>query len=299
MRNTETVAILFADIAKSTPLYELLGDARAQSQITRWLSALEDITERFKGKVIKSIGDEVLCTFPNTHLAVNAGIAMHQVLDLMPVEEIAEAGSPNLYVGIHFGRIIKEGHDIFGDSVNVASRTVALAQQRQILVTEQAALQLGPDAVPHIKMVDTVIMKGKQEKIRIHEYIWEQIDLTMMVNQSTETTASTRRLELVTAHGAVVVDQNHPCATIGRQSHNDVVISNQLVSRSHARVEYRWGRFILTDLSSNGTYLLQDETDPRFIKRDEVTLRGSGQICVGGKKDTLPECSIRFLLTSS
>ncbi|MCD4716691.1 MAG: hypothetical protein K8R45_08115, partial [Desulfobacterales bacterium] len=63
-RETDTLAILFADIAKSTNLYETLGDKIAQNLIGTCLSLFSDVTARYNGTVIKTIGDEIMCTFP-------------------------------------------------------------------------------------------------------------------------------------------------------------------------------------------------------------------------------------------
>ena len=63
-RETATLAILFADIAKSTHLYETLGDKMAQNLIGRCLTLFSRVAEAHQGTVIKTIGDEIMCTFP-------------------------------------------------------------------------------------------------------------------------------------------------------------------------------------------------------------------------------------------
>ncbi|MBW1846833.1 MAG: adenylate/guanylate cyclase domain-containing protein, partial [Deltaproteobacteria bacterium] len=79
-RETTKLAVLFADIAKSTELYETIGDKNAQIQITSTLSLLSEVASNFNGVVIKTIGDEVMCTFPNSDCAMEAAKRMHMAL---------------------------------------------------------------------------------------------------------------------------------------------------------------------------------------------------------------------------
>jgi len=281
LRKTVSVAVLFADIAKSTQLYDILGDKRAQAQISSWLQILSDVTSAHGGFVIKKIGDEVLCTFRDVASAVSAGKGMHQALDRMAVDDFPEIGSPNIYVGINWGKIIVEGGDIYGDVVNVASRLVNLAKQRQILLSDEAVGNLSAHDQSHVKFVDTEVVKGKFEEIRYYEYIWEQLDQTMIVDKSMDKKALMYSLELRSKDRITIVDQTHPVATFGRQSHNDFVLTNKRVSRTHARIEYRWGKFILIDQSSNGTFVYDMKDKKRYLKREETVLPVSGYIIFG------------------
>lgn len=281
MRKTVSVAVLFADIAKSTQLYDILGDKRAQAQISSWLQILSDVTSAHGGFVIKKIGDEVLCTFRDVASAVSAGKGMHQALDRMAVDDFPEIGSPNIYVGINWGKIIVDGGDIYGDVVNVASRLVNLAKQRQILLSDEAVGNLSAHDQSHVKFVDTEVVKGKFEEIRYYEYIWEQLDQTMIVDKSMDKKALMYSLELRTKDRITIVDQTHPVATFGRQSHNDFVLTNKRVSRTHARIEYRWGKFVLIDQSSNGTFVYDMKDKKRYLKREETVLPVSGYIIFG------------------
>ena len=65
-----TLAILFADIAKSTHLYETLGNTKAKSLIGHCLSLLSKITAQYDGTVIKTIGDEIMCTFDSIWVSI-------------------------------------------------------------------------------------------------------------------------------------------------------------------------------------------------------------------------------------
>ena len=81
----------------------------------------------------------------------------------------------------------------------------------------------------------------------------------------------------------ITVGQNRPVVTIGRQIHNDIVVSDSPVSRSHARIEYRRTAFLLIDQSSNGTYIHEHGKNMVHVKQLEMPLNGHGIISLGKK----------------
>lgn len=280
-RKTGNLAILFADIAKSTQIYEALGNKDAKNIIDSCLALLRKATANHKGKVIKEIGDEIMCVFPSALKAVEAAKDMHQALEDMPPLDKPGYTAANIYVGIQYGPVIIEGGDVFGDAVNVAARMVALAKQRQIITTQEtiSALPEGHEFDVHI--IDKTTVKGKSGEMDIYEVIWEEQDLTVMMDDSVEAEVIKARLVLEFENNTVEMDENRPSATLGRQIHNDVVVKDGRVSRTHARIEYRRGKFILIDQSSNGTHLLVQGKKSVTIKRDETQLIGNGLIGLG------------------
>ena len=83
-------------------------------------------------------------------------------------------------------------------------------------------------------------------------------------------------------HGATVeVAPSAQAFTLGRGDRNNLVVDRELVSRSHADIEFRQGKFILVDHSTNGTYLLLENGARFFVRREEFTLHDRGAICLG------------------
>ncbi len=70
------VAILFADVVGSTQLYDKFGDTKASETFDACLGVMKDSTHQFNGTVIKTIGDEVMATFPDVDDAMSAAIMM-------------------------------------------------------------------------------------------------------------------------------------------------------------------------------------------------------------------------------
>lgn len=280
-RESITLAILFADVAKSTHLYETLGNTAAKNLIGSCIALFTRITVQHHGTVIKTIGDEIMCTFPTADDAVEAAIEMNRELEMLSVPDMPGAAPPNIYVGFQYGPVIREDNDVFGDAVNVAARMVSLAKQRQIVTTGETVNYLKPKHKNATRIIDKTTVKGKSGEIDIHEVVWEQQDATVMVDDSRDAMTIQSKMEIKFQGQVVEVDQNHPSATLGRQGHNDVVVNDNRVSRSHARIEYNRGKFVLIDQSTNGTFALIQNKKALNLKRDEAPLIGSGIIGLG------------------
>lgn len=276
-----TLAILFADIAKSTRIYEILGDKKAQDLIANCISIFKKAILKNNGTVIKTIGDEIMATFPGANEAVSAAIEMNEALEGMTFGDDPAFVPPNIYVGIQYGPVIREAGDVFGDAVNVAARMRAQAKQRQIFTTEETVNTLTGELRESARMVDSTTIKGKSGKMDIYEIVWEKQDVTVMMDDSFESMLLRSRMELRHADVVIDVDESRPAVSLGRQVHNDIVVNDGRASRSHARVEYRRGKFVLIDQSANGTYVMVEGKPSVRINRDEAPLVGKGLIGLG------------------
>src|SRR4029077_12686306 len=70
--------VLFVDVCGSTKLYETLGNARAQAVIGKTLDILSQAATRHLGTIVKTIGDEVMCTFTSARDAAEAAVDMQR-----------------------------------------------------------------------------------------------------------------------------------------------------------------------------------------------------------------------------
>lgn len=93
----------------------------------------------------------------------------------------------------------------------------------------------------------------------------------------------------------VIVNETRSRVEIGRQKSNDIQVSNNRVSRTHAIVEYKEGTYYLTDQSSNGTYLLMEGTEGVTIKKQQVELTAKGVIGPGYKVDLKSSDAIQII----
>ncbi len=85
-----------------------------------------------------------------------------------------------------------------------------------------------------------------------------------------------------------------PTLTIGRTGENNLVVPQAMVSRQHARLDYRGGRFVLTDYSTNGTYIVPDRGATAMVHRDSVQLSASGFLGLGEAVTAGAPSTIRY-----
>lgn len=289
-----TVAVLFADIAGSTRLYEKLGDAQALATISRCIDIARDTATGFSGRLVKTIGDEAMLVFPTADQAATAATEIQgKMAEMPPVDNIRLA----FRIGFHLGQAIERDGDMFGDSVNTAARMVALAKGGQIILSASTAQALSHHLRFHLRSLDVVTVKGKERDIDIMELAWQDTaDLTLL---STRPTIQAAALEL--HHGArtIRLTADTLAITLGRDAQSDVVIADKLASRLHASIERRRDKFALIDHSSNGTYVTFDGEREFLLHREELLLRGRGRISFGHPFDTNPVESVSFVCRSN
>lgn len=132
-------AIMFADVSGSTRLYDDHGNEVAKKIIDTCLGCLQVITETHQGVVIKKIGDELMCRFDNVAAAISAARLSQAEFQSLQVDENIKL---SIRAGIHFGEVIEDENDIFGDAVNVAARMAGIAKSGQIITTQSSVDEL-------------------------------------------------------------------------------------------------------------------------------------------------------------
>ena len=272
------VAVLFADICGSMQLYDTLGDTRARSIVARSIAVMADVTRRHGGTLVKTLGDAVMTTFPTADAAADAASAMqHGITGQMAVD-----GRPlAIRVGFHFGSALIEDADIFGDSVNLPARMAGQAKPGQILTTGATIARLSGRAREVVRQIDYTRVRGKQHEIAIYEVVWKGEDATEMRAPWAGERGEGGRLAFIAGGSLLELGAGYPTLTIGRGEQNDLVVRSSIVSRLHACIEYRRGRFVLTDQSANGTYIAADDGSTTYVHRDNHVLTGAGMLGLG------------------
>jgi hypothetical protein len=124
-------------------------------------------------------------------------------------------------------------------------------------------------------------VKGKIAEVEVYEQLWEITDGTMVVPIRACRDAPTARAHLRLlrcGQELTFKDVIH----FGREPGDDlIVILGRLISRRHAKIERRGGKFVLVDQSSNGTFLTMGNNPEVQLHLEEVFLHGSGTISFG------------------
>jgi adenylate cyclase len=294
------LAILFADVVGSTRLYELMGDLRARDMVSICIDVMRSATEQRHGTVIKTMGDEVMATFPSADEALNAAAQMQQQISTHA--QLKVDGQPvAIRIGCHFGPVVLESRDVFGSTVHTANRMTSQAKAGQIITTAATVDHLSPEWRAACRLIDTAPIKGQGNEVPLYEVLWQTEDVTSMVPAIAlkGRQAGGARLRLRWLDREVVVDERHPSVTIGRAEDNDLVVKGNLISRLHARIELSRNKLVLIDQSTNGTFVQTLGGEESFVRRDSLQLKGEGMIGLGRLPETDSAQTIRFACESS
>lgn len=277
------VAILFADVVGSTQLYDQLGDAKAREMVGRSLQIMRDATEAHGGSVIKTMGDEIMSTFPTADDAMNAAKRMQE--QISGDKSLGhDNGHVAIRIGCHYGPVVQEHRDIFGSAVHTANRMTSQAKAKQIITTLSTIERLSPEWQSTARQIDVATVRGKADEVVLFEVLWQPEEATSMlptVAWSSSKKGRPKRLSLRCQGKEVIVGEGRKSVTLGRAEENDLVIKGNLISRIHARVESSRDRFTLVDESTNGTFVQTSDGEEIFVRRDNTLLQGEGVIGLG------------------
>jgi hypothetical protein len=289
---------MFADITGSTALYDTLGDIAAKQKIDICLQLMIRVTEEYKGVVIKTIGDEVMCRYPSANFAVQAACAMHKIIDN---HDELRTQAITIRIGLHSGSIIEDKGDIFGDTVNVAARISSFAKARQILITNVVVEELNGLLKAMARVYDVAPIKGKKTDLSIWEIIWEdEDDATYIAYATPIESEKSQKLQLYFNQQSFLVPFSSVPFSLGRSQEANLLINTQFVSRIHAFIEFSRGKYILVDKSSNGTYVFLNETQQTiFLHREAMPLTGNGVISLGQDVEDGKNTLVKFYFEES
>ena len=282
MSKTEKLAILFADIAGSTRLYEALGNDVARGLTAQCLKLVSEVVTGKKGIVVKTIGDEVMAVFQQSDMAAEAAIGIQEKISNAV---FTPAVTLRMRIGFHEGKVITENNDVYGDAVNVAARMTGEAKADQIITTSETFANLSPHLRACGRQLTKAHLHGKNAPVAICELTWGEVSDLTIISRShdfvEDSSRQTSTLFLRYRDQEITVGKDNPLVTFGRDEENSVCIEKKMISRKHALVEWRSnGDFFLIDQSTNGVYLLTGEEGKRFVHRDAVQLTGSGMFCL-------------------
>ena len=293
-QQTKKLALLFADICGSTSLYERLGDEPARRMISRCITIMDKEVAVYKGTLVKTIGDEIMCTFPSAEAALRAACAMQCA---MKNDQTVEGPPIHIRIGFHYGNVICESGDVFGGTVNVAARVAAITRASQIMTTQAVVDALPPDLLEKTRQILRAKLKGKQERLDVFQVTWETDDtMSTRIGMPAfrKPQESTHELILRYHGNFLKINEQRKSAMLGRDEVCDIVVHTEFASRQHVRVELRFGKFVVSDQSTNGTYIRFSDGHVIRISREDMVLRGSGSISLGQSYSDKPTELVEF-----
>jgi hypothetical protein len=282
-----TQILMFVDVVGSAHIYQRMSDSEASQAIDRCLKRVQRAIESGGGRIVQSVGDEVLAVFGGAEEACAAAIeAQQRVADLPPVSGVRL----QIRIALHHGDFAQAGDNLEGEAITTAARMAGLAKGEQILCSENVSQALG-DLSLYRPRASSML-----EQRRGHPSLppLQQLDwLSLPASATTEPQQAEPLLRIHYRGQTYVVDTVSPHLTIGREPGNTIQINDRKASRQHARIEKRPDGFYLVDTSTNGSFVYFKGKQENMIRRYEIHLADSGSICLGcSRNDPNADCLI-------
>ena len=145
----------------------------------------------------------------------------------------------------------------------------------------ETAAQLSPALRSATRRLDLLPVKGKHDEIAVYQVLWQASgDLTQMPGRSDTIIqqAGVARLRLKHAGQEIIVVSS---INLGRHANSGIVLKDPMASRHHAFIERRKDKFVLTDQSSNNTFVSMQDGQEFRLRREATILHGTGIISFG------------------
>ncbi|MAL17067.1 MAG: adenylate/guanylate cyclase domain-containing protein [Balneola sp.] len=159
------VTMLFTDLMNSTELYVQEGDESAIGRVMGHFKIIQQIVAEERGGIVKTIGDSVMAVFWEPVSALKAIQRIQQIF----TTSTSMGDAFKIKAGVHFGdctAVNLNGRiDYFGTTVNIASRLVDIASEKEIMVSE--AVFNHPDVQLYLeKNSDTFFVKESMKELK-------------------------------------------------------------------------------------------------------------------------------------
>lgn len=298
------LTVVFADLTGSTGVFEALGNVKATQAITQLTQWIGSVCEANGGHVVKYLGDGVLIVFKDSVQAIETASELQQIHH----DRIVDWPSMlkmRLQVGMARGDVIEQNGDCFGDAVNVASRLSDLSGSEQILASDSVMENLPETYQIRARCLGPIVIRGRNESCVVHRVEWQNEILSELFTMPGSLTPSIQNLsspvpasiELSWLDFAARFMIAELPVFLGRDADAQFVVQDPRVSRKHAVIEWRAGRFYLRDMSSYGTWLrFSDSKAILVLRRQECVLLLDGEMALGASFDDFTVPTVSFNL---
>lgn len=280
MSSKKTLSVLFAAVAGSLQLSEKSGGTEASHAVDRCRKRMARGVDGFRGRLIKTKRDELAAIFENADDACQAATAMQRrVADLPPVAGVHLA----IRVGFHHGPVSEDGDELLGEGVHIAESIALLASAGQILTSRETRTLLSPHLQAMTRPAEALPENSQPAPFEVFEVVWVEAKGPVQpqppaIEQPLPTKERGQRLCVRYGGQVRLLDKNRPRVGMGRDTSCEITVRDRRASRNHATIERRGEHFVLSDLSTNGTFVTVNGESELFLRCEEFVLRGSGII---------------------
>jgi adenylate cyclase len=162
---TAPPAVVFVDLSGYTRLTEERGDEVAVRFATTLQREADAVASANGGRLVKLLGDGAMLRFPDAGRGLDAALAL--------VRALSVGGSLPAHAGVHAGPVIERDLDLFGRTVNLASRIADAAGPGEVLVSEAVVAAVDKPAL-RFERSDGARLKGITEPVSLFRVIVDQ-----------------------------------------------------------------------------------------------------------------------------
>ena len=298
------LTVVFADLTGSTGIFEKLGNVKATQAITRLTQWIGKVCEKHSGRVVKYLGDGVLILFKESRDAVSAASELQKI----HYDRIRHWPLPlkmRLQIGMARGDIVEQDGDCYGDAVNVASRLSDFSGSEQILVAANVIRQLPDSLAVRTRCLGPMVIRGRTESCIVYRVEWQDEVLSevftlpagLMPSSLNNNDIEPDYIELSWLDLNTRFTATELPVYLGRDTDAQFIVQDPRVSRRHAMIEWRAGKFYLKDISSYGTWVRFSNGESIIpLRRQDCVLLHNGEIALGASFEDFTVPTVAFKL---
>jgi adenylate cyclase len=286
MESSRETTVLFAAVIGSGELYAKVGDDAAHEAMERCQFRLGQAAASCKGRLAKATAEKVMVLSATPDAAADAASAMHLAMDKLPATANVRL---SIGIGFHYGPVIQKGDEVFGDTVNLASRLCEHAGSGQIILTEWTAKLLSPLYRVWLRNLESAPIKGRSDEVGLCELVWRADDDATFPRRRPEEQPVHVVLRLKYRGQRIERRRDREAITLGRGEDCGLVVHDEQASRQHCTIERRKDKFVIADISTNGTYVTIEGDKEILLQREEFVLRKRGWITLGQPRASAKE----------
>ena len=296
------LTVVFADLTGSTAVFEKLGNTKAVQVITSLTHWIGFVCEKHNGQVVKYLGDGVLILFKESANALIAAIELQEIHHDR-IRYWPHALKMKLQIGMARGDVVEQDGDCYGDAVNVASRLSDLSGSEQILVSESVIQQLSNSYVIRSCCLGPLVIRGRTDTCIVYRVEWQDEILSEVFTIPARLMSSSLKrhelkptyIELSWLDIYIKFNTSDLPVYLGRDSDAQFIVKDPRVSRKHAVIESRNGKFYLKDISSYGTWLRFSNGESIIpLRRQDCMLLLNGEIALGASFEDFTAPTVLF-----
>lgn len=294
--------VVFADLTGSTGLFETLGNVKATQAITRLTQWIGTVCAQCRGQVVKNLGDGVLMVFERKADAITAAIEL-QRQHSKRIANWPASLKMGLKIGLACGDVIEQQGDLFGDAVNLASRLCDLSGSEQIFAALSVVEPLLDAGMPRTRCLGEMEIRGRTEACVVYRVEWQtEVSSAYMTIPGAlsaavvqKVTAPAQSISLAWRNIHASFASNKLPIFLGRDTNCQFVVDDPRVSRRHASISFRSGRFYLQDISSYGTWVrFSNSSAVAALRRQECELMLGADLALGAPFDGSSVATVHF-----